>query len=145
MKAGLEENRYDRAATKVFRKLAQLLPLDRSISLASALPLDPAEPCNDWHLCGIFGKPCTWCGGRNYCPSASQDGSDNGYWEACCNQPGGGRKMIKYIDCCKCAGVTILCQIGGCYFNSRQPSWCPNDPDKGQYYVCTWWDISGDC
>jgi hypothetical protein len=164
MKPNLEENLFDRVATNVLRdltrysssrrgfltrlsklallalgiKMVPLLPLDRAIPIANA----QHEPCTDWHLCGIFGRPCTWCGShQNYCPTGTYDGSDNGYWVACCQG-----NTIAYKDCCKNVGTVVPCDPGTpCYNNTRQPAWCSSDPQKGKTYVCTFWDLTPGC
>ena len=104
-----------------------VLPVDRVIPMAAV------ANCSDWHLCGIYGRPCDCCGGTvTTCPPNNPQG-DN-WWSSCCNH-----KTINYIDCCRHHGSPAPnCTCGFCFNNTTQPAWCPNDdPQKTFLYTCT--------
>lgn len=115
--------------------MVPLLPVDRVI------PIVEAADCNDWHLCGIYGRPCDCCGGSvTSCPNGIFEGDS--WWTSCCNH-----FTINYIDCCRKKGDPAPnCTCGFCYNNSQQPAWCPNDdPLKTFLYTCTIYEVLNAC
>ena len=114
----------------ILAKFGKLLLIAFGVTTMEVLPVGnnevAAANCNDWTLCGIYGRTCDCCNGGqplNYCPAGT---SWYSYWTACCYAYGDYYRF-NYWDCC---GGNVDCSsCTWCYNNSPQPAWC----NQGEY------------
>lgn len=89
--------------------------------------------CSQCAWCGLFGIPCSDCGGTTtQCPSDGIVKSSN-YWARCCCC-----WMRAYRDCCKARRSDGQCTRCSAEFNrciASQPCWCCNSSTP--CYICT--------
>lgn len=99
----------------------ELLPSDRIV------PKVAAANCNDWYLCGIWGRTCDCCAGDVFhCPNGT---SQYNNWQSCCQS-----HTIYYSDCCFSTANCDSCTW--CTNNPvEQPLWC--GPGGSGDYRCT--------
>ncbi len=83
------------------------------IELLPALPFDPrayghpAGPmvdCTQTKYCGAYGRICSGCDNANgdtACPDITATGCETGtgQWNACCDIPNLGGRIVQYYDC----------------------------------------------
>lgn len=101
----------------------EILPVDRTT------PVEAASACDDYRLCGIYGRICTCCNNGNPITVCPYGVTQYSYWEACCS----GRR-IRYWDCCFGNANCSSCQW--CYRNpTPQPLWCGGAGSSA--YKCT--------
>jgi hypothetical protein len=97
-----------------------------------------AADCNDWRLCGIYGRPCDCCsdGTLTTCPSNTTAG---GCWYRCCLNPTDSKYYkISYVDCCRNKGGSWpgCLRCGDCTVGPPEPAWCVEQGTK-VLYGCT--------
>lgn len=104
------------------------------------LGYDPStwHNCDKWARCNMCGYSCNCCNGDENnpgaCPGCAEDAN---FWEGCCTNDSGDRKLVRYWDCrrgsCDNTKIAACYQCSGCNNGCPQPFW----KATGQQYVCT--------
>jgi methylamine dehydrogenase light chain len=90
--------------------------------------------CGRWNYCGMYGRPCSCCGGSDTtCPSGLTKSTS--FWHRCCSG-----WDVWYHDCCGSGSCPGSCDFHAC--GPSQPSWCGSTPGSP---VCTLAIVAASC
>jgi hypothetical protein len=110
-----------------FTIATELLPSDRRT------PVGAGHTCSDPRYCGLWGRFCTCCNGRqdvNFCPANT---TWFNFWAYCCHHPNQSTCHVTYYwDCCG----SFACNCNFCTNNQRQQQIWGCD-QHGLIYTCT--------
>jgi methylamine dehydrogenase light subunit len=129
-------------------ELLTILPLDRqgeaAPQVAHAMGDDAPDDqsgCSYWAYCGIDAPRLCYCCVNTTCQCPYGTLPD-GYWSACCYNPGAGKSYhVNYWDCCQSL-PSVQCLNGSCRcVVVSRPAYCAS----GRSYYCTTTCVGSAC